>query len=208
MRSWMHPSGRHALWSVGIFAVLLVASNVSATLFWQFAGGVGLLDLDGGANLFQPEAALQLPPKATPARVLAILAAYSANARLAHALALVSLDLLFPAAVAVMAWATIVWACGRPGRDEPRWCRLAAGILAVAYLVSDWGENVIELLILAGVRGGLAEALTIVSAAKMGVFATVAVAMGVAALVRGAVGVLTWARRRRVLAGAGIKEGL
>lgn len=151
---------------------------------------------------------MQLPPAATPARVLAILAAYGDNARIVHALALVPLDLLFPAAVAVMAWATIVWACGRPCRDEPRWCRLAAGLLAVAYLVSDRGENVIELLLLAGVRGGLAEALTIVSAAKMGVFATVAVAMGIAALARGAVGLLAWAKRRRVLAGAGIKEGL
>lgn len=205
MKGWLHPSGRRVLATVGGAVALLVLSNVSATIFWRLNGGVGLLDLDGGENLFQPDTAQAFPTKGTSTRVLAILAAYSPNARLMHTVALCSLDLVFPAAVALMGWVTIAWACSRPDRDTPRWCLAVAGVLSLSYLVTDWGENLTELALLWGRRGAAVDLLPTLSALKLEMFAVVVMAMAAAILAR-AVRRLTGPPRQPKVASAGSAE--
>jgi hypothetical protein len=178
---------------VGAAVGLALVSNLVATLFWQRTGGVGLLDLDGGANLLHPEAGRPLPPAGTAERTLAIVTAYTGGARVAHAVLLCTLDLVFPLALAAAGWTTIARAAGS---WSPRWrtAALVAGAgLALAYLGADWGENVTELLLLAGRRGAAVTTLPHLSALKLQVFAVMALAM----LAATGVSALGGARRRR-----------
>ncbi len=183
-RGWLHPTGPRVVGTVGAFLMLIVTSNIVATFFWRSTGGVGFLDMDGGENVLQPNTGPPFPAAGTEARTQALLDAYSANARSLHMVATCTLDLIFPAAIAVMCWVTIVWACTRPDGDRPRWCLWVAGGLAIAYLVADWGENLIELYLLGGGRGAAVNLLHQVTSAKLGVFAAVAIAMAVFILAR------------------------
>jgi len=162
---------------------LAVISNISATFFFHLTGGVGLLDLDGGANLLHPSAGRTLPPAGTPDRILAILTAYSSQARMVHSVLLCTLDLVFPPALALTGWTTIAWATKM---WSPRWrtgAHLTGATLALAYLCADWAENVTELFLLAGHRGIAVTALPHLTATKLDVFALLAVvALGAAAV--------------------------
>lgn len=181
---WARPSGRRVLAVLGVFVGLFVVSSIGATAFWSSTGGVGILDIDGGANLFQPDTARPFPPKGTGLRVLAILASYDATARLAHVVMTCTLDLLLPLSIAALCWVGVVWAWGRA-----RWVRVAAGTLAISYLLVDWGENCLELYLLAGGRGAAVDVLPVVSQLKLVLFALVAAAIIIGVVTR-------WLRRR------------
>lgn len=184
LTGWARPSGRRVLAVLGVFVGLFVVSSIGATVFWSSTGGVGILDIDGGANLFQPDTARPFPPKGTGLRVLAILASYDAGARLAHIVMTCTLDLLLPLSIAALCWVGVVWAWGRA-----RWVRVAAGTLAIAYLLVDWGENCLELYLLAGGRGAAVDVLPVVSQLKLVLFALVAAASIIGVVTR-------WLRRR------------
>ncbi len=184
LTGWARPSGRRVLAVLGAFVGLLVLSSVLATAFWWSTGGVGILDLDGGANLFQQDTRRPFPPKGTGLRVLAILSSYDATARLTHAVMTCTLDLLFPLSIAALCWVGVVW--GWSGRgDAPRGVRVGAGLLALVYLVSDWGENCLELYVLGGGRGAALGILPVVSQLKLGLFALVTLAVLVSVGARG-----------------------
>lgn len=188
LTGWARPSGRRVLVVLGAFVGLLAASNVAGTIFWQSTGGVGILDIDGGANLFQPDTARPFPPKGTGLRVLAILGSYDLNARLAHGVMTCTLDLLLPLSIAALCWVGVVWGWSSRG-EAPGWVRVGAGLVAVAYLVSDWGENCLELYLLTGGRGAAIDVLPVVSQVKLGLFGLVGVGVIFALIAR-------WLRRR------------
>lgn len=183
LTGWVRPSGRRVLAVLGAFCGLLALSNVVGTIFWHSTGGVGILDIDGGANLFQPDTGRQFPPKGTGLRVLAILGSYDANARLAHAVMTCTLDLLLPLSIAALCWVGVVWGWSSRGRVS-QWVRIVAGLLSIAYLVSDWGENCLELYLLGGGRGAAVDILPVTSQVKLVLFGVVAAAVVVAVVAR------------------------
>ncbi len=185
MNQWTRPTGRRTLAVAATVVALLVASNISATIFWHLTGGVGLLDLDGGQNLTHPGTAQPLPAPGTPARTLAILSAYGPHARLAHTLLLCSLDLVFPAAVATMGWTTIAWARTRWTARARRSALIVAGAMSLSYLLADWGENLTELLLLSGRRGRVVDLLPHLTAIKLKAFTVMLATMLAAAALRG-----------------------
>jgi hypothetical protein len=184
MNRWTRPTGRRALAVTGTVLALLVASNISATIFWHLTGGVGLLDLDGGENLAQPGTAQPLPAHGTPARVLALLSAYGPHARLAHTLLLCSLDLVFPAAVATMGWTAIAWAGTRATAPVRRGTLIVAGAVSLTYLLADWGENLTELLLLSDRRGPAVDLLPHLTAIKLEAIAVMLATMLAATALR------------------------
>ena len=171
------PTGRVALWLTGVAVLLFVVSNVMATWFWHQAGGVGLLDTDGGANLFSASTAISLPPAGTADRVLAIAHAYSSSMATTHIWLTCSLDLIFPLAVALMGWTVVAWAV-RPLKSAPlrKGLSVIGAVLAVSYLVADWSENASEVLILTG-ADALASIKPYLSQGKMTIFGALAVVM-------------------------------
>lgn len=185
MTRWPRPTGRTALRMVILSIGLLILSNVVATVFWHLDGGVGLLDLDGGANLAQPWAAIDLQPPGTPQRTLAILASYGPAARTAHAIILMTLDLAFPPTLALTGWIVAGWA----SRTWPAAARsaamLVAGLASSAYLVLDLGENLTELILLAGRSGAAADLLPLLTGAKSQAFAAMAASAVALAAIHG-----------------------
>lgn len=176
MSTWRNPDGRRSLAVLGAAVGLVVISNITATIFWHLAGGVGLLDLDGGANLLHPAAGPQLPAPGTPARILAILASYTPHDRLIHDLLLCTLDLVFPPLLGLTGWTTIAWASRAWPVRRRAGARLIGATLALAYLSADWAENVTELLLLAGHRGNVVSVLPHLTNAKLDLFAVMAAA--------------------------------
>jgi hypothetical protein len=185
--AWRNPDGRRALTVLGVTVGLAVISNITATIFWHLTGGVGLLDLDGGANLLQPAAAHPLPAAGTPTRVRAILAAYTPQARLIHAVLLCTLDLAFPLLIGLTGWTTIAWASRTWTGHWRTGVRLSGAALALTYSCVDWAENVTELLLLAGRRGELVRVLPHLAAGKLTVVAVMAAAAIVVVTVRAVV---------------------
>lgn len=142
------PRGRTAGLLAASAALLLLVSNLVATAFWTASGGLGLLDLDGGANLLQPDPAPAMPPGGTADRVLALVAGYPPESVVIHTVLLLSLDVLTPLAIAATIATVPAWAA----RGLPRAPRLAltglALTLAVVSVTADLGENVLELIAL------------------------------------------------------------
>jgi len=176
------PTGRLAAIVTTLTVILLVVSNVAASLYWRSAGGVGLLDLSGGMNLFDPHTAITLPASG-PERLLAIRDAYSHSAAVAHVWLLCTLDLVFPAMVGLMGWSVVAWA----SRALPRRRALTLGVLgatvAILYPLTDWTENVLELALLAG-HDRAATFLVTVTPLKTAVFAAVLILMTIALVAR------------------------
>lgn len=175
VNTWANPSGRRALNVLGVTAILVVISNISATAFWHLNGGVGLLDLDGAANLLQPAVAHPVPAPGSPARIEAVLALYTPAARFVHVLLLCTLDLVFPPLLGFAGWTTIAWASRSM---KTRWrtgARLLGAALAVAYPCADWSENMTELLLLSGYRGAAVDVLPHLTTAKLNALIVMAV---------------------------------
>lgn len=118
----------------------MVAINVAATVFYHSTGGLGLLDLGGGANLFDGR------PAYTPAGAHALLAGYGPAGRTHHTVLLLTADLAFPAIVAWFGTLALRHAARLAGLPPAgrRWLVL----LPLAYLVSDYTENGLELVLL------------------------------------------------------------
>jgi hypothetical protein len=171
---WKDPSGRRTLTVLGATIGLAVISNLTATIFWHLTGGVGLLDLDGGANLLHPGAARPLPAPGTAERIQAILAAYTPHTRLIHAALLGSLDLVFPPLIGLTGWTTIAWASRSWAGRRRITARLLGAALALGYLGTDWAENATELLLLTGHRGRAVQALPHLTTGKLNVVAVLA----------------------------------
>jgi hypothetical protein len=179
----MHrPTGRVAITATVLALTLLVVSNVAASLFWTAAGGVGLLDLSGGANLLDPHAAIALPASG-PERLLAIRDAYTPAAAQVHAWLLCTLDLVFPAAIGLMGWSVVAWASHLLPRRPQRVLRALGATAGIFYPAADWTENVLELALLAG-HDGAATSLVIVTPAKTAVFAAMLILMTAALVTR------------------------
>jgi len=181
--AWLRrPSGRLAITATLLALTLLVVSNVAATLFWTSAGGVGLLDLSGGANLLDPHTTIALPASG-PERLLAIRDAYSSSATTAHAWLLCTVDLAFPAAIGLMGWSVVAWASHPlPGRRRRAFQVLGATV-AICYPVADWTENILELALLAG-HDSAATLVVAVTSIKMAVFGAVVIVMTAALVAR------------------------
>jgi hypothetical protein len=172
--TWRNPGGRRALTVLGATIGLAVISNITATIFWHLTGGIGLLDLDGGANLLHPAAARPLPAPGTAERIQAILAAYTPHTRLIHAALLCSLDLLFPPLIGLTGWTTIAWASRSWAGRWHTAARLLGVALALGYLCTDWAENATELLLLTGHRGNAVRTLPHLTSGKLNVVAVLA----------------------------------
>lgn len=135
----MRESRRLLLWFVALI-VSLVVVNVSATVFYHSTGGFGLLDLNGGANL------LDSRPAHTPAGAHALLTGYGPTGRSRHAVLILTADIIFPAVVAMFGALAARHAARLVGLAPVirRWLVL----LPLAYLLSDYTENALELALL------------------------------------------------------------
>ena len=161
---------RRAIQTLVLLAVLVglaVLSNIAATAFAS-AFGVGLLDLDGGRNLFNPAGPRWLPV-AGPKRVAAIVTHYSASAVRDHVALTLTLDILFPAAGVAFGWVA-----SRNLADvlNTRWLVFPGIGLASAYGLSELMENGTELALLLGADATfLLHALPVFHVAKSAVSA-------------------------------------
>ena len=159
-------AGTVAALTVGLFVALMAVSNIAASLFWDFTGGLGLLDLDGGRNIAQPEAGVELSAQGTPERISELLGLYSSEARGVHAAITLTLDLVFPLALALSGVAVTRWFAGRLIRGR-RAVLIAGAVIAWTYAAVDWSENLVELLLLAGASNALVVPLTVLTAVKL-----------------------------------------
>jgi hypothetical protein len=175
-RRLLHPSGALVLATAAATLLQLLAANIMSTVFWHLAGGVGELDLDGGANLFHAATKIPLPPAGTPQRLIAIVHAYPASAVALHTWLTCSLDFVLPPTVALLAWVTLRWSANRVSGTPRTILTITGGVLAVAYLLADWTENVLELLLLTGVSA-TATAKPIATTIKTGTAGAIVIAI-------------------------------
>ncbi|GGS75895.1 hypothetical protein GCM10010156_38400 [Planobispora rosea] len=155
-------TGRRVAWLLAALVALLVAMSVAATMFADANGGVGILDLAGGRNLFDPR-----PGGYTPQEAYAMLTAYGPDGRRGHLLILLCGDLLFPLVYVGFTAAALRLAVLR--RGAPGWLRTTCVVVPVIYLVADYGENAgIATLLLAypSRLDALAAAVNTVTSAK------------------------------------------
>jgi hypothetical protein len=135
-------TGRHvAITFLAALAVLLGA-NVFSTHFYRRTGGYGLLDLAGGSNVaatgtgYSPDTAYELLTRWGPA---------GRHDQLVFTL---TLDVLVPI-LTFLFLALALLKLTRPHR-QVRWLRVLAVALPVAYLISDYGENITILAMVLG----------------------------------------------------------
>ncbi|HEY0720276.1 MAG TPA: hypothetical protein VGE50_03380 [Gammaproteobacteria bacterium] len=125
-------TGRNLRIAMVVFIVALTAINVAATLFYNATGGYGILDLGGGANLFDDRGSY------TPDRAYALIAHYG-QAGIQGYYGLLLADILFPATLGLFALLAIATAMRRiaPRQQWP----YALALLPLAYTLADWCEN-------------------------------------------------------------------
>ncbi|MBM7841430.1 hypothetical protein [Herpetosiphon giganteus] len=122
-------------WAFGLAMVLLIFSNLLATMFHSWTGGYGLLDLGGGANAFSAKTSV------TPALAYELIGNYGTQ-RSNH-LWLILPDMLLPIGVWLFFGLTLLWLT----REQAGWQRWLP-CLASLYLLGDYSENICEALML------------------------------------------------------------
>jgi len=124
--------GRRVLISLGIFLVMLLAMNLAATWFYHVTGGYGMLDLGGGANLFDDRGSY------TPGRAYTLIAHYGQSGRHVY-YALLMADMFFPPLFGIFAVLAMTRALAVlvSARRRPYLLLL----LPLAYVLADWCEN-------------------------------------------------------------------
>jgi hypothetical protein len=125
-------SGRNVCIALSVFLVALMAMNVAATLFYHASGGYGILDLGGGANLFDDRGSY------TPTRAYLLIAHYGQSG-IHYYYGLLIADLFFPVILGMFALLAIIRALGHIVSSQ-RWPYLLA-LLPLAYVLADWSEN-------------------------------------------------------------------
>ncbi len=125
-------NGRNVLIAMALFIASLSAINIAATRFYHATGGYGLLDLGGGANLFDDRGSY------TQEQAYALIAGYGQEG-IAHYYLLLGADIPFPATLALFALLAITGALRRiaPQRCWP----YALALVPLAYVLADWTEN-------------------------------------------------------------------
>lgn len=125
-------SGRNVLIALLVLVIALPAMNVAATLFYKATGGYGILDLGGGANLFDDRGSY------TPAHAYMLIAHYG-RIGIHRYYRLLIADTFFPPIIGTFALLTIAWALGRIA-PRRRWPYLLL-LIPIAYTMADWSEN-------------------------------------------------------------------
>jgi hypothetical protein len=134
-------TARNVVMSLVIALSLLLASNIFSSHFYDLTGGYGLLDLAGGRNALT----FRTGYSANDAYVL--LTHWGTVGRLNQVVFTLTLDVLVPPAT----WLFLTLALLRLTRPiaAARWLRSLAVLLPTAYLLSDYGENVAIMLMVA-----------------------------------------------------------
>jgi len=127
-----HASGRNVAIALTVFVLALGVINTTATLFYNTTGGYGLLDLGGGANLFDDRGSF------TPAKAYMIMSHYGQSGIHRYYGMLVA-DIIFPMTLGVFSLLSILWALKRIA-PRRQWLYLLA-LVPPAYTLTDWMEN-------------------------------------------------------------------
>lgn len=125
-------SGRNTVIALAVFILALCAINVVATLFYHATGGYGILDLGGGANLFDDRGSY------TPARAYTIISHYG-QAGIHRYYGILVADIFFPITLGLFALLSLLWALKRIA-PRRQWLYLLA-LVPPAYTLADWMEN-------------------------------------------------------------------
>lgn len=167
IRNWK-PTGVQALFAFGLGVFLLFAANLIAVAFWNWNGGVGFLDFEGGQGSFDASIAAGFPDEGTAERVSAVVAHYSESAKSFHSIFTGVYDTVLPLTSFAMFVVPTLWAIRPLGKRLKTALTVGGLTFGLIYVLGEYSENITQLILLNSSSTALAGFLAVPTAVKEG----------------------------------------